>query len=359
MACELHSRPSRMRSTSSDSTNLDLLRSIAVLCVVANHLWDTAMGKTGRMGSDISWHIGQLGVSMFFVHTALVLMWSLERQKETGVSMFRVFYIRRLFRIYPLSIFCVLFVFLVLPEHWAVPTLLANLSLTQNLVYKPDMIYVLWSLPLEVQMYLLLPFIFLFCRPRPLLWVFVIWVASIPLALAQHALCPRFDVFSYAPNFLGGIIAWKLLRGRVKQLSAWLWIPAIPLVSTVWLVSSRQHNMWYRWAFGLALGLAIPFFADISWHWLRRTAQTIAKYSYGIYLTHTTILWFAFTYLASHNRTVQWTALILLSAAVPVIVYHTIEAPMVALGKRWSKVRRAPASAPKTITIEDACLVPE
>jgi peptidoglycan/LPS O-acetylase OafA/YrhL len=43
------------------------------------------------------WFIGLLGVSLFFVHTTLVLMWSLERDPHP-----LRFDVRRAFRIYPL-----------------------------------------------------------------------------------------------------------------------------------------------------------------------------------------------------------------------------------------------------------------
>src|SRR5215475_12688960 len=84
------------------SANLDLLRAIAVLLVLTQHLMV-------RLYIDHVWWIpsnclGWFGVLLFFVHTTLVLMESLERQQE---GIFGPFYLRRFFRIYPLSIFAV------------------------------------------------------------------------------------------------------------------------------------------------------------------------------------------------------------------------------------------------------------
>ena len=45
---------------------------------------------------------------LFFVHTSLVLMYSMQRSPLRGGALFRDFYIRRFFRIYPLSILTVL-----------------------------------------------------------------------------------------------------------------------------------------------------------------------------------------------------------------------------------------------------------
>ena len=104
------------KSTTADSTNLDLLRAVAVLCVLAAHLilcqFDT--GHWHMRGYDF-WklqltELGHVGVLLFFVHTALVLMLSLERTKARQLTL--NFYIRRVFRIYPLSILCVVAVVL-------------------------------------------------------------------------------------------------------------------------------------------------------------------------------------------------------------------------------------------------------
>src|SRR4051794_40660052 len=69
-------------------SNLDILRVVAILLVLAYHM-DYAPAELGR-----------LGVLLFFVHTCVVLMMSLERHGADAVK----FYVRRAFRIYPLSV---------------------------------------------------------------------------------------------------------------------------------------------------------------------------------------------------------------------------------------------------------------
>ncbi len=170
---------------SQESRNLDLLRAVAVLFVFGAHLILTL--TPGHHVYDavhtpwvaLLYTLGNIGVLLFFVHTSLVLMLSLERTRQP--SLFVNFYIRRFFRIYPLSIFCILIV-LLLRIPW-VPELafkqpgwrdvMSNLLLVQNLTHANDIISPLWTLPLEVQMYAVLPLIFVLVR----------WKGSVPMIL--------------------------------------------------------------------------------------------------------------------------------------------------------------------------------
>src|SRR5437667_4195908 len=92
------------------SANLDVLRAIAVLLVLAQHLCKRMY--VDRIGWIPTSSLGHFGVLLFFVHTSLVLMYSMDRSGPTGPSLLKNFYIRRIFRIYPLSILTVLVAFL-------------------------------------------------------------------------------------------------------------------------------------------------------------------------------------------------------------------------------------------------------
>src|SRR4051812_37319949 len=123
--------------------------------VVATHLLEVS----GHL-NDAVISLGHAGVMMFFVHTAIVLMQSLERlDADSDRNLALRFYIRRFFRIYPLPIFAVLLVVIVLrfyphalnaffgTYNPSQSQLLANLTLTQNLFGVQDIILVMWSLP--------------------------------------------------------------------------------------------------------------------------------------------------------------------------------------------------------------------
>src|SRR5471030_2736602 len=109
----------RSSTLSAESANLDLVRAVAVLSVFGSHM----QSNFQRTESLTSWHFAQMGVIIFFVHTSLVLMLSLERAERRGESLVIDFYIRRLFRLMPLCMFCITLAFLFTspragPKYW-------------------------------------------------------------------------------------------------------------------------------------------------------------------------------------------------------------------------------------------------
>ena len=123
----------------SESTNLDFLRSCAIFFVVLFHILLYFQHTSTLRGHLNLMPIGHFGVLIFFVHTSLVLL-SLERQdsRAPGAPLFTPFLIRRIFRIFPLSILVV-----VLVELFRVPVghllhatgILSNIFLLRDLTH--------------------------------------------------------------------------------------------------------------------------------------------------------------------------------------------------------------------------------
>ncbi len=109
----------------------------------------------------------------------------MRRSGLTGLELAKNFYIRRFFRIYPLSVAAVLAAValhlhangrgIAFDPRPSALELAANLLLVQNLTYSDSIIGPLWSLPLEIQMYLVLPFLFLW-RKRSLWTLVPLWL---------------------------------------------------------------------------------------------------------------------------------------------------------------------------------------
>jgi peptidoglycan/LPS O-acetylase OafA/YrhL len=345
-----------------ESSNLDVLRAFAVLLVLLDHVLRfrgvAFLGHLHTYGV-----LGRAGVWFFFVHTCLVLMMSMERQQARApqANLFGSFYVRRLFRIYPLSVIFVLGVVLtkmpagiVSPSHvqQVVPTIgdgISNLFLVQNLTRAQDILAVLWSLPLEVQMYLLLPPLFLLVTRWKSPWIIAgLWGAVVgALDVFRPDVTGPLSLAKYIPCFLPGVIAYALLQRTRPRIPSWLWLIWLAaLVLADLRLGGGDH---VNWLVCLALGLSIPLFKPISFRPLTRLGSWIARYSYGEYLCHVMCIWFAFEYLRGSPVAEQWSIFILLIIVIPMVLFHAVEAPMIRLGAhladRWFAPRREVYSA--------------
>jgi peptidoglycan/LPS O-acetylase OafA/YrhL len=319
-----------------NSANLDCLRALAVIFVVADHMLKF-LGHPVVHGFEAN-ALGRLGVMFFFVHTCTVLMLSLERQQSTypGSRLWINFYIRRAFRIYPLSMFAVAVVVLFqIPSQRIVgfhsiasfiprkAEILGNLALTQNVLprHSRDIIGVLWSLPFEVQMYLFLPALFLWLASKGrlkellLLWVLSWGVAAIFLPL------------QYVPHFLPGVIAYVVaLKYRGGRWPAFLFLLFLATLTVVYFAIGGTDVTGRVMC--LALGLLLPLFANVRVRAFNLVTHNIAKYSYGVYLSHLFCLWFAFTKFQAYQGVIFGALLVI----VPVLLFHLIESPMIRVG---------------------------
>jgi len=339
------------------SANLDFLRAVAVLLVLTQHLlnrWQAGL----RMGIDIP-PIGVFGVLLFFVHTCLVLMYSMERSHLDGLPLAGNFYLRRVFRVYPLSMLAVLTAVALhldsgvngVPGLSHAPAvslgrIFSNLLLMQNMMRPGSIINVLWSLPYEVQMYIFLPFLFMWIRGKrnALRNLCVLWAVCVLLAvgrtfLAAHGapvgIVARVSLLEYVPNFLPGIIAFAL--AHTPRFKSYLWPPFVLFLVGIYVVRPRTGT---GWALSLLLGFAIPYFGEIQTGWLRTASHRIATYSYGIYLSHQFCIWFVAEPLGGLPLWGKILVVVTMLVGIPIVLYHLIEKPMINVGaylaEKWT-----------------------
>lgn len=314
---------------------------MAVLLVLLAHVLEATFGR-----SQVISDLGRAGVLFFFVHTCTVLMFSLERNPKTTA-----FFVRRFFRIYPLSIVTVLAVILFrLPlttwprgvYHVTKMEGLANLLLVQNLFNLPNVQGALWSLPLEVQMYLVLPFLFAFRRVRiEWLWIGSVVVAKLAAIATNHMNQTTLEIFIFVPCFLPGIIAYRHSKWAKRSMPAWLWPVLLLAVTALVLIPKFTAQC----VGCLILGLAIPRFREFP---TAKIAHFIAKYSYGIYLGHVFAIYLAFTTLSSLPLLGKLAVVLVCTASLSIAGFHAIEDPLIRLGKSLM-VRRTPAEETKEL----------
>jgi peptidoglycan/LPS O-acetylase OafA/YrhL len=323
------------------NSNLDILRSVAVLAVFVTHAVQVIAGC--RYGEHLAYGVetyslGRIGVLIFFVHTSLVLMQSLERAATNllGWSLIRYFYIRRAFRIYPLS-FCLIFVSIVFsipPNALGVPYIWhgarwasSNILLIQNITGVSPVSGPLWSLPYEAQMYLILPLLLLALRtPRGSNGLSLIYVIGTLLSLF-------YPLFQYLPCFLAGVISYQLLGTVRPRVRAWLWSPAVVGIVVLYVfIPNANVGALKDVLICLIVGALIPLFQQNSGA-ITTVASHIAKYSYGIYLCHTPLLWLLYRKLTIPDwQRPIW--LVIATGIVSWACYHAIEHPLIQIGTR-------------------------
>lgn len=323
------------------SSNLDVLRSIAVTLVVLSHLMIEQSGYA--KGSYSTQALGTLGVLIFFVHTCLVLMLSLDRQAINEAQFPRTFpfLIARAFRIYPLSIVVVTVVaavdWMALEAHpggWAV---LSNLLLIQNLTGHASIPPVLWSLPFELQMYLFLPMLYMLASYSGRLssyFIGALWFGMVLVILAFWRLGWDYSLIMFFPCFLPGVLAFSLrdMKRYTNPMVLFSFVCAMAFFYP-WMVGHGVKATVLSWPICLILGILIPFCHEIKSARLKLAGEIIARYSYGIYLFHVPMINFSFHYLGKQAPVLSWAVFFIGTGGLSYIAYHVIEKPCTDFGR--------------------------
>lgn len=350
------------------SANLDFLRSFAVSLVLIDHLiltLNTHVGFQSYRLYAFAEHLGKVGVLAFFVHTSLVLMYSLERMSHSLERVSLRFYVRRFFRIYPLSIFAITLVLIIhIPDntwgnaHTITPSVvLSNLFLVQNVFTKISVLSPLWSLPYEVQMYLVLPALYyLALRKRGVLYLcgLLVFFCGLGFLIAEES-GGHLNMAAYVPCFRSGVLCYSL-RDRIRaRLPAALWPPFLFLLIACYCIADTHDDpsFWMGWILCLFLGLTINAFHDSTNKPLNAVAEKVALYSYGMYLIHVPVLYLVFMVIGIKNLVFGPLLFLVLTMVASFITYHFIESPFIDIGRRLSSSPvRTPAPLPAQDTQE-------
>jgi peptidoglycan/LPS O-acetylase OafA/YrhL len=181
-----------IRRVNTRINDLDGLRGVAVLSVIALHIFKRADYFTENpiLASVTGFTaVGWMGVDIFFTLSGFLITSILLQARNEG-NYFKNFYMRRALRIVPLYLVLILFVLFLAPK--VEPEFTANLSvlLPILLLYQQNWIVpladlhmteylgVTWSLAIEEQFYLLWPFLVYYLNIKQLI-KFSIWAISI------------------------------------------------------------------------------------------------------------------------------------------------------------------------------------
>jgi peptidoglycan/LPS O-acetylase OafA/YrhL len=347
---------------------LDGVRCLAVMAVLITHFGGQELINAAGLGGGL---FGITGIFIFFVLSGFLITGILLRLREDSpnVGAARQFYKRRALRILPLY-----YATLLLGVLLAVPGVRGRLI--WHLFYVSNFARALlrdglgavghfWTLAVEEQFYLGWPWAVLFLRQRnllklilagigvgvcsrivlvqltgdneptdPYVWLNVTTSVLDPLALGallaycrhyqRHLTwlraCARFGALGCLPILLLSPFA-KLGLPVVDYSLGWLVVE----LGFVWLVDRAAD------------GRAWPL---LGWAPIRY----LGKISYGIYMLHLPVMWFARPLVGEKPSVWRFIVLTALSIAAAALSWHLFEAPINALKRRIPYAGRAPGS---------------
>jgi peptidoglycan/LPS O-acetylase OafA/YrhL len=372
----------RISNRSDDSSplpriaGLDGVRGLAALGVLVWHFGPTIAAV--EPGSTLAYacravSLAWAGVDLFFALSGFLIA-SILLRAAGSPRYFLTFYVRRAARILPLY-FVLLAVLaagnldggLFFPAvlrplfesqlpGWSFPVFAQNLFMPGINDFGPKLTSVTWSLAVEEQFYLILPFL-LWATPHRhhAAWVLACFLAApllralLPAGMATYVLLPcRLD------GLMAGVLlalAWQdtrwrealtVHRGKLLLLWIGLALPAVMLVrggAGLWalrLPGGWLVNTWLAVWSTLTIGLVLGGQAWLAAFFQLRPLLWLGKIAYGLYLLHPAVLWLTHAALLGREPvlrdgpTAAVTALAaLLSLAAAAASHRWIEEPFV------------------------------
>jgi len=363
---------------------LDVLRFIAFMFVFITHRTDLApINQAQHPWIFAITQVGVFGVPVFFFLSAFLITELLERERsQAGGINVRAFYIRRILRIWPLYFllfFGLVFLNNVLPgagagtpDKWLFFMLFAgNWYITfHGWIEYP--INPMWSLSVEEQFYIVIPFLALLGR-RALIAVNLAVIAVSYAVIVYYAQgftansgfsgqwTNSFVQFQF---FAGGMLLSLFLRGRKPDWHIAARIGVFTFAVALWLIAFLVFGIkadWPRSSVVQSLAgwppvwtgaaLMVVSMLGTPQRFLPRPLVYLGRISYGLYMIHIFFFWLAYdkfgawlTATANSAGLGAWRdtfgALLAFAATVILasLLYHAYEKPFLRLKERFTLV---------------------
>ena len=357
-------------ATRNRQPGLDLLRAIAIVLVVLYH--------AGLFGFFLPYDVqrfGWIGVDLFFVLSGYLiagqLLSALARGKTPNVLRF---FSRRALRILP-AFLVIVAIYFFLPawrEYPRIPPIWKFLSFTQNLGLRGGTAFShAWSLCIESQFYLLLPFLLLALarlrRGHVAVLCAVVLGGIVIRGLIAHANVnsaePSFafwQKFIYYPTYarldpltMGVCLAaiecfWPQWWAALMKTAQWLWAPAIAVIVLA-LVLAEDTLSVISCALGfplIALGFSALLLCAVSPKLpFSRVAipgaAFLATIAYSVYLSHKLMIHWTLTFGAAHalpgTSLAGYLLMLFAILAGGAALFFAVERPFLQMRQRWVK----------------------
>lgn len=282
--------------------------------------------------------IGLTAVMVFFVLSGYWVSRMLDEKYNRPGRPVRQFYLSRFLRLWPAYVAAVFLAILLSTAFGAGFDLrdLGGLALFGAATLHRDPLGISWSLDIEVQFYLILPFLALCAVRYGLRGLLVVAVICVPFGWWLVSGFRIWTVFQYLPLFLAGFLIWRQnLRpgGWLAILSVGLFVVAGVVlfqidatrgaVLAAPLPKVHGHLTQMLWAL-----LLVPF---VAWNVRQPSGQqdrTLGDLSYSLYLVHYPIIEAFKTFTHGDLGTELKLAIIAVSAVVALLFWYVIDRPI-------------------------------
>jgi peptidoglycan/LPS O-acetylase OafA/YrhL len=349
---------------------LDALRALAVFGVLIHHYLPQDFILNSRF------HVGRLGVQLFFVLSGFLITGILLRCKETidlrkqdrNLTIKR-FYIRRFLRLLP-AYYLAIILSIIIAFQDIKPSLTWHLSYTSNIYFSNHSWDAIsshfWSLSVEEQFYLVWPWVIFLTPKYHLLKVMLVVIATAPIFRLTCLVMGWTNgsleyIFTFAcldSLAAGAILAFytyynhQYHKKLLCNFACWIGTPAfillnfahIPFIhsSVLLVITSTVDSIFFIWLVDRA---ARGFSGSLGNFLELKLITDIGKISYGIYIFHLlaqvivqkTLFHFAPAYFGSIG--VKFTLSTAITLMIAVLSWNFIEKPINHLKYRFEYIR--------------------
>jgi peptidoglycan/LPS O-acetylase OafA/YrhL len=371
--------------------SLDGLRFIAFLLVYFQHSLQDEIHKDTLPAITKSivrglFETGEQGISIYFVLSGFLITYLLLKERSVNSKVnIKLFYVRRILRIWPLFYFILIFGFIIYPfiYHLMGHNVIIYNSVFYNLAFlnnfdflhimkdNPEHVFpiisVTWSVGIEEQFYILWPLLFYFFPGKKLLRVmffillgsllFRLWYYNDGLILYFHSIAIFGDLV------LGGIVAYyAFFSQRFKNFFAELNTPSRVAFYAIGIAIFLLRNIIFQFGLGEVVCRLIltSFYAFIILDQCFNKSAAFklssnkfmskwGRYTYGLYLLHRVALWIILVILDKYHflpflSKYYFAALaffgFLLSMLLGYISYHYYEAYFLRLKQKFGSMSK-------------------
>lgn len=346
------------KTSSAYIPSLDGMRGLSILLVFIAHIGFEHLVPGG------------LGVTIFFFISGYIITnLLLDEYHKTDTIDLKLFYFRRLLRLYPPLLlmiglfFITTIIFSSDPRLHEVTALLLyyeNYYFFYHSINDHSSLMVLWSLAVEEHFYLIFPFVFmlLYRRPKALLLT-LIALTLVPLALRFQGIMmyrnnqdladaytyllthTRFDSIIY--GCLASVVQYISSAKNYQKLLSNKWLFALALIVQLGCLGFRNADFrnTLRYSLqGLSLFILVPAivnsvsYSGIKAFFANKAIVYIGKLSYSIYLTHMlAVNSLMFIKNNGHNM-LYMVAVTMLTMLLSMTSYYLVEKPLGRLRKK-------------------------